>query len=1172
MRIHAFPVPSLLTLAITSILLSNWANVARADPPTEPKAVQTNSFVMPVAFEAPAEQVAIPLKELSAETLDSELARILSADLDEALKEESTQRLTKAKEWLEDARKWAKQREADETEIAAVPTRTTETQQLLAKPIEPVEPDVPRNATVAQLESQLDQMRHLVEAAEQDATEKQDTTEKHGNRLTAVAKELLSVEKRLSEAQEQLSGLTGSDLAANTKRLEQQARVRALTEHQSAIKVKRQLLEVTAELLPMERDLAIRTSTANQKQLQRWEDAVSKWRKKESIRQADQARKIAEQSHPALRSLAERNAEIAELRITAAAGIEKLANMNKQIKTSAARFTEQFNDLRGRVQHAGATTSTGILLRKHRGDLPEESEFAKRADFVEQEMPKVHLQLMEMKQARRELADPDEAAAKIMLTVEQSLAEYDHQQVLDVVKRLVSDRRDFLDKAIPDQNKYLQDLNELDLANKSLDDQVDEFRLYLDQRVLWMRSNEVFGRTDVSKATSGIATLITPSRWIEVLRVGGGDLIRQPSIGIGVIALFLLVLVFRARMFANQRELCRQPETDEPAVFLNYAAAFAITFVVSARWPLLLAAVGFRLMFASGTTAWTSSVGAACLTTVVFVWGCESIRELCRCGGVGESLFHWHQSVTASVRAVLEVTLLVGTPLFAMLQLSYFAHTPEMESLQRLLFITILMLCGMQIGWLARPGGKLMQNLLAHSPTALACRLRRPIWVMSTAAPIGFAILSVVGYHFSAYQLSGRLAETGAAIVAMIVLHSLALCWLEVQSHNRQLRELKTDQSPSETLLMDSPIANDDVRVESINPEIEEHEAATREFKDLLRYAAVIGLICGGWFIWSDVLPALRVLDRVELWQNIETVAETVTNQDGSTEIRMNETPVPTTLTDVLMAILICIGTVMLGRRLPGLLELTLLEKLPVDQGGRHAIAILVRYAATVAGLLLACHMIRLSWASVQWLAAAMTVGLGFGLQEIFANLVSGLIILFERPIRAGDLVTVGDLTGNVTRMQIRATTITDFDRREMIVPNKKFITDNVINWTLTDPVSRVVLPVGVAYGTDVDHAHRILIKIAEQSSLVMSEPAPTVLFKEFGDSTLNMQLRVFIPQRDLYVDVVNEINGAINREFAAADIEIAFPQQDLHIKSIESIAKIAPHRADEPRMASESA
>jgi potassium efflux system protein len=273
---------------------------------------------------------------------------------------------------------------------------------------------------------------------------------------------------------------------------------------------------------------------------------------------------------------------------------------------------------------------------------------------------------------------------------------------------------------------------------------------------------------------------------------------------------------------------------------------------------------------------------------------------------------------------------------------------------------------------------------------------------------------------------------------------------------------------------------------------------------------------------------------------------------------------------DLMMAVALVFGTLTVSARLPGLLQLTVLERIPMDHGGRQAIAILVRYSVTLIGLLVACQMLHISWISVQWLAAAMTVGLGFGLQEIFANLVSGLIILFERPIRLGDLVTVGTVTGNVTRMQMRATTITDFDRREMIVPNKTFITDNVINWTLSDPISRVVLPVGVAYGTDVQKTQAILLRIARRCALVMNEPPPSTLFRGFGDSTLNIELRVFIPKRDFYTEVVNELNNAIIREFSRYKIEIAFPQRDLHIRSVETLRPLVASLTTNSNEASE--
>ena len=126
----------------------------------------------------------------------------------------------------------------------------------------------------------------------------------------------------------------------------------------------------------------------------------------------------------------------------------------------------------------------------------------------------------------------------------------------------------------------------------------------------------------------------------------------------------------------------------------------------------------------------------------------------------------------------------------------------------------------------------------------------------------------------------------------------------------------------------------------------------------------------------------------------------------------------------------------------------------------------LLRYAITAIGIIVTFGAMGLRWSGIQWLVAALSVGLGFGLQEIVANFVCGLIILFERPFRVGDVVTIGDQTGTVTRIQIRATTVTDWDRRELIVPNKEFITGKLINWSLSDPITRVVVPVGVAYGS----------------------------------------------------------------------------------------------------------
>jgi potassium efflux system protein len=188
------------------------------------------------------------------------------------------------------------------------------------------------------------------------------------------------------------------------------------------------------------------------------------------------------------------------------------------------------------------------------------------------------------------------------------------------------------------------------------------------------------------------------------------------------------------------------------------------------------------------------------------------------------------------------------------------------------------------------------------------------------------------------------------------------------------------------------------------------------------------------------------------------------------------------------------------------------------------------------------------SWSQVQWLVAALGVGIGFGLQEIVANFISGLIILLERPVRVGDIVTIGDTTGVVSRIRIRATTIRNWDKQELLVPNKEFITGRLLNWSLSDQLNRVIVNVGVAYGSDVKKALSLLTAAASENPRVVPDPPPFVTFDGFGDNSLNLILRCYLESLDYRLSVASELRQAINDKFAAANISIAFPQRDVHL------------------------
>jgi potassium efflux system protein len=299
----------------------------------------------------------------------------------------------------------------------------------------------------------------------------------------------------------------------------------------------------------------------------------------------------------------------------------------------------------------------------------------------------------------------------------------------------------------------------------------------------------------------------------------------------------------------------------------------------------------------------------------------------------------------------------------------------------------------------------------------------------------------------------------------------------------------------------------------------------------LVRSTLVFTAIAAVAFIWSSVLPAVGVLESITIWP-----------VEGGT---------PITLANMLIAIPTIIMTFVAARNLPGLLEIALLQHLPLENAVRYAISTLSRYTILILGIALTFNSIGVRWASIQWLVAALGVGLGFGLQEIFANFVSGLILLFEQPIRVGDVITLGDTTGSVSRIRMRATTVTNFDQQELIIPNKDLITGRLLNWTLTDSTNRMIIQVGVSYGSDPELACTLLKEVCSKHPNVMNEPAPSAFFENFGDSTLEIKARFFLANLDLRLPTRHDLHSQILKRFAEAGIEISFPQRDLHIRSL---------------------
>lgn len=261
----------------------------------------------------------------------------------------------------------------------------------------------------------------------------------------------------------------------------------------------------------------------------------------------------------------------------------------------------------------------------------------------------------------------------------------------------------------------------------------------------------------------------------------------------------------------------------------------------------------------------------------------------------------------------------------------------------------------------------------------------------------------------------------------------------------------------------------------------------------------------------------------------------------------------PVTFSGIATALIVVLVFISLSGFVQKILVRRIVNQLKMESGMAYAFSRVVHYTIVVCGVVLAAQCVGINLGSFAVVFGFLSVGIGFGLQNVTSNFIAGLILLFERPITVGDMVSVEGQVGKVLQINIRTTIIETGDRVSIIVPNSKFIEGSVINWSHGDPKVRVHCTVGVAYGTDVNKVTDILLRLASENPEALKDPKPEVLFLGFGESSLDFELLVWTASADRQRCLISEMNYAIYEAFAKNGIEIPFPQRDLHIKTTMS-------------------
>ncbi|MBW8190139.1 mechanosensitive ion channel [Neiella marina] len=425
----------------------------------------------------------------------------------------------------------------------------------------------------------------------------------------------------------------------------------------------------------------------------------------------------------------------------------------------------------------------------------------------------------------------------------------------------------------------------------------------------------------------------------------------------------------------------------------------------------------------------------------------------------------------------------------------------------------------------------------------------RMLWWFGIAVPAFTSVLLLLGYVVAAQMLLIGYMWTLVSAVVICLLYYLSLRGIAIL-----YRRMAFERALAKRAAL---LAAREEAEEGTETTIEEPQESYIEFDDigaqaskLLRTTFVLLFYFSLLPIWNDAFDSLSALNDLTLW--------TVKGTDGQGQLELTTITIKVLLTAMVTGAFTLVSV----RNVPGMLELLILQRMQLSPGTGYAITTISKYLILVVGVLVVVGALGFSWSSLQWLVAALTVGLGFGLQEIFANFVSGLIILFEKPIRIGDTVTIRGMSGTVTRINTRATTVVDWDRKEIIIPNKAFITEDFVNWSLSDAVTRIVQRIGVRHNSDVRLVTKLILQAADECDLVIDEPIPEVFLLEYSDSSLIFELRAYTSDTAHRLPSIHDIHSRVIKKFAALGVEVAHPQLDVHVKHAAGLSQAATGKA----------
>ena len=793
----------------------------------------------------------------------------------------------------------------------------------------------------------------------------------------------------------------------------------------------------------------------------------------------------------------------------------KLTHDAQSLDTAFAQIKQIDKSISAQIEGLGDSLLLSRLLNRHQNELPKI-----KLDYnFDNAVPDLNIWLYELRNLKDKLFDLE---TYVQSLVEKTPALAGHE---DELMEIAAKRKELLNMLNREVSTELTQAINIKLRYEEFKQLKKNVQDKITENIFWLKSNQPLGAEFFTillpsikfEFTNFMDRLKKDSYWQESAKTFLFLLL--PAILIGL----LIRLTLQQKLVRADNNLARRLDhKDDNLLITPLALFFKLIYVLPNAILWLLVGSVLICLSLPNTKEQTHVIAMLGMHILFFVF----ILDILKPNSLAQRHFCFNPDRMAQNRMLLNKIWYSLIPILTVANITEIDSTGIFYDVigYIIIFISSIVMVITAIIWIKNQlkSGESLNMLLWF--TAGACVL----------SPLLIAVMVGTGYYYTTVKLINRFAFTAYIglfywIISNILKRSMYV-WgnLLLERHTNTLRTAKKQEGFEGRK---KGAYADILRVEFFG---------TKAFK-LIDALLIITTLFLMYLLWNDLAGVLSYLKTIHLW--------TESNLVNGQEVIVSAL----TLADVLLAVLILVITGVLTKNLPSVFErMLLLRKGNKLRSTSYTVKIISSYIITALGIILAAGAVGISWNNLQWLVAALSVGLGFGLQEIFANFVSGLIILLERQIRVGDIITLGDLSGTVNKIRIRSTTIISFDNKEVMIPNKQFITSALTNWSLSNTVTKIEFNVGVAYGTNTDLAKGVLRSIVTRCPYLHKSMAPLVYIVSLDESCISLRCEVYVSEIGKRKLTYDYISSETLKQFAQKGIEIPFNQLDINFKNLE--------------------